>query len=177
MERGRRLFRARQRSRFQTAAMEMELFARLSDGQRVRANEHEGLGLAIRADTSELRVGEPLRLRLLYENLSAREAISATTCQGFSLVAEDESTAAATSAELRFGCPAVDVFRDSNVPLPHGQLRAVELNTADTKLTFGHPGRYLVVAVWQTFRPAEGMFPNGSEYAAVRSNEVLVTVR
>ena len=177
MERGARLFRARQKSRFTTAAMEMKLFSGLGDARMVLANRHEGLGLAIRADKTTLGVGEPLRLHLVYKNFGARGEISATTCQGFTLAAEEELTGVATAVDLRFACPAEDPLRDNATVLRRGEMRAVDLSTADTKLGFHHPGRYLVVAGWQSFRPTEGGFGQGSEYAAIASNQILVEVR
>ena len=177
IERGTRLFRARQKSRFAAAAMQMKLFSGLSDGRMVRANPHDGLGLAIRVDKTEMRVGEPLRLHLVYENLSARGEISATTCQGFSLAAEEEATGVVAAVDLRFACPLDDPLRDNPAVLRRGNPRAVDVSTADTRLRFDRPGRYLILAGWQSFRPTEGMFGSRSEYAAVASNQVLIEVR
>lgn len=162
---------------FAAAGAQTVLFSLMDDTYRVRANQHDGLGLAIHASSTNLRLGEPLIVHLAYENLAARGQISATTCQGFSLSDEDEITGVSTAVSIRFACPDDDFLRNNGKPLRGGELHTADVSTGNTKLTFDHPGRYIVMAGWQTFRPTDGMFLRGSEYSSMGSNQVLITVR
>ena len=176
IERGARQYRERQESRIALAQMETTRFGAMSDLQMVRAKTTDGLGLAIRAQKTQLHPGEPLRLHLVYENVSARAPISATTCQGFLLAVEDEVKAESASMDLTFSCSKADPARDSGTELRRGELRSVDLSTAGTPLQFNHPGRYLVRVEWRSFQPRAGTLVLGVEYATVTSNPVLITV-
>lgn len=177
VERAARQYRESQESRIGMVRLEAARFAGMTDLQMVRANQTDGLGLAIRPQKTELHVGESLKLHLVYANLAAPVAVSATTCQGFSLSAEDEVAVESTSMDLTFSCSPQDPLRDNGVALTPGELRSVDVSTADTKLSFDHPGQYIVMVGWRSFRTTTGMFLSGSEYSLLGSNRILITVR
>jgi hypothetical protein len=177
IERSAREYRLRHASRLATAKAETARTQALSDDQLVRLNPRNGLSLGLRLEKTEVRAGEPLKVRLVYENFVSDGPISATTCQGFSLGSEDEETLISTSVAVNFSCPEDVPNRDNNIALPAGALRTVNISTAGTKLVFDHPGQYIVVAGWQAFRPRDGMFLRTDEVAVVASNQVLVVVR
>jgi hypothetical protein len=177
IERAARQYREKQESRIALAQLETARFETMTDAQMVAANTMAGLAVALRAQKTALHVGEPLRLHLVYEDFGAAAPVSATTCQGFSLSVEDEMMADAASAALTFSCLAADPSRDNGTELRRGELRHVDLSTADTAIHFDHPGRYIVTSEWRTFEPSAGTLVLGLEYATVTSNPVLVTVR
>jgi hypothetical protein len=151
IERGEREYREEQRGRMASASLETMRFQARTDAQMVRANHRNGLGLGIRPEKTELRVGEPFKLHLAYENLAARTPISATTCEGFSLAQEDEATDRSTTVAVPFACLQEDMSRNNNAELQPGELKTAELTIAGTLLSFNHPGRYRITLVWQSF--------------------------
>ncbi len=177
LERAARQYREKQASRIATARLDTARFAAMTDVQMVRSNQTDGLGLALRPQKTELHVGEPLKLHLAYVNAAAKVSVSATTCQGFSLMVQDQVAGDSTTADITFSCSKSDPLSDNNVALPRGQLRAVDLTTADTNLNFPHPGQYIVTAGWLSFRLSDGTFLKGSEYSMMESNPLLITVR
>ncbi len=174
--RGAREYRARHQSLMEQARNATERSQLLPDDQLVRLNVRDGMGIGMRLDKTDLHVGEPLRIHLVYENFGTETPISATTCQGFSLGSEDEDTLVATSVAVRLSCPDEDINRDNDVPLPQSQLQRATVTTEGTRLTFDHPGLYILVAGWQAFRPREGIFLRPDSYSVVASNKVLITV-
>jgi hypothetical protein len=177
IERFGREFRERQQSRFALAQLETLRIRGLSDNNLVRMHQKDGLGLAIRPEKTELRVGEPLKLHVAYENLSAKGPIAATTCQGFEMSDTDEATGAVTIEGMNFDCSLKDVEHDNQMELPQGVLKTGEVTTADMRLRFDHPGRHIVMASWQSFRPQDEVILRGEGYSLVGSNQLLIIVK
>lgn|GEM_PF-3969291 len=175
-ERFAREFRESQVSRVAAAKLQTALYQHLSNTQMIALNTKDGLGLAIRPDKLDLHVGEPLKLHLAYENISARGSISATTCQGWSISDEDVLTGLATAGAMRFSCSNDDLLRDDPRLLNRGDLKTAEVSTTDARITFDHPGKYIIMASWQSFRPRDGLFQIGDDYSLLGSNPVLITV-
>ncbi len=171
-----REFRKAQKDRMSVAKLNTGLYRMLTEQQIVRANDRDGLALALQPLDVEVRVGQSVRVRLLYANLSAFEPVSATSCQGFSLVAEDAATGAAQTAPLAFDCSKEGALLNNKTELQRGQVRASAISTAGTPLRFDHPGSYLVMATWQSYRPAEDAVLLPTHYHAIESNSLLVTV-
>lgn len=176
IERGVRQYRERQQGRMAMAALETMRVGAMTDAELVRAYARRGLGLGIRPEKTEVRVGDSLTLHLVYENLAARVPISATTCQGFSLTSEDESGQSIT-ANLSFACSPQDMLHGNNLELPKGQPRTTEIATGSTSLRFNHPGRYFLIASWQSFLRGDGIYLAETGYPPLESNALLITVR
>lgn len=176
IERGAREFRAKQKSRMEQAQLQTTLFATLTDRGMVFADRKHGRSLAIRPEKTELHAGEPLKIHLVFGNVDVRNPVS-VGCTGFSLTEEDEKTGLSTSADLNVLCSSDDLLHNNNTLLKRGEMRTADISTGGTKLSFDHPGRYIVQAAWQTSSPAEGMLVRGNPYPAIASNEVLITVR
>jgi hypothetical protein len=177
IERGAREYREEQHGRMASAALETMRIRAMTDAQILHAYRHDGLSLGARPEKTQLHIGEPLKLHLAYENIAAGTPISATTCQGFLLTQEDETTGQSTTTPLTFTCPQNDPLRDNNLELRQGELKTAEITTAGTSLHFDHPGRYRIVAEWQSFRPSNDLFLSQSGYPRLESNPLLITVR
>ncbi|WP_263382417.1 hypothetical protein [Granulicella arctica] len=177
VERAARKYREKRKGELALAQLETVRFAGMTDPLMVRARMVNGLGLAVRPQKTELHAGEPLKVHLVYENFYATAPISAMTCQGFSIAVEDEASGDTASADVIFSCSKDDPLRDNALELPRGQLRSVDLSTADTDLKFDHPGQYIVTAAWRSFEPSAEQALQGKEYAVVQSNPVLITVQ
>lgn len=176
LERAARIYRKKQEDRLGIIRLEAMRFARMPDVRMIFANQRDGLGLAIRAEKTELRVGEPLHLHIVYANISAHDPISAAPCQGFTLSYEDETLDKTGFVDIALNCPANDLLYNSGTELPHGQLRTADISTANTPLVF-HPGVYIVSVGWQSFRLPSGGAPPSSLYSSLSSNPILITVR
>jgi hypothetical protein len=176
IERGVRQYREKQQGRMAMAALETMQVRTMTDEQLIQAYSRSGLGLGIRSEKTELRVGDSLTLYQVYENLAARVPISATTCQGFSLTSEDEAGQSVT-ANLSFACSPQDMLHDNNLELPKGQRKTAEINTGGTNLRFPHPGRYRLTAAWQSFRQGDKIYLAETGYPPLESNALLITVR
>jgi hypothetical protein len=176
VERFQREFRERQQDEFVIAKLETLRIRGVSDAVLVRMHQKDGLGLAIRPEKTELRVGEPLKLRVAYENLSAKGPIAATTCQGFNMSDTDEA-GSVTLEGMNFGCSLKDVEHDNQLELAQGVLKTGEVSTAEMRMRFDHPGRYVVTASWQSFRPQDEVILRGEGYSVVASNALLITVK
>jgi len=176
-ERFTREFREKQTSRVATAKLQTALYRHLSDSQMMAVNTKDGLGLGIRPDKLDLRVGEPLKLHLAYEDIAARGPISATTCQGWSISDEDVLTGLTVAGAVRFSCSNDDLLRDDPRLLNRGELKTAEVSTADAGIAFHHPGTYILMASWQSYHPRDGLLQIGDDYSLLGSNPVLITVR
>ena len=177
IERGVREYRRRHEDHLAQAAVATARTQALADDQLVRLSPQDGLALGLRVENTVLHLGETLRAHLVYENLGADGPISSTTCQGFSLGSEDQDSLVSTSAPVKFSCDEDDPTVDNNVALEPGQLRRADVSIEGTQLSFTHPGRYILVAGWQAFRPREGVMLRPDQYAVVASNQVLITVK
>jgi hypothetical protein len=177
IERAAREYRENQRGQIALATLDTLRLGTMSDSQIVRAYTHDGLGLGVRPEKTELHVGEPLKIRLLFGNIAARIPISATTCQGFLLIQEEIATGRSATVPLSFGCSKTDPLLNNNVELKQKELRTAEISTADTNLRFDHPGSYRLFAQWQSLKPANDILLPPSGYPPLDSNAVLITVR
>jgi hypothetical protein len=170
-------YREKVQSRIAMAQLEMLRFHDMTDAQMVSGHQKDGLGFGIRLEKTELHVGEPLKVHLALENVAAHGPISATTCEGFSLAEEDSTTGVTTAVSITFACNHEDPLRDNNLALRQGELKTADIVVDKTRLSFDHPGRYLLNAGWQTFHPRDGLFQRGDEYSSMPSNLMLITVR
>ena len=175
IERGAREFRARQKSRIEQAQLQTKLFAMLPDRDMVLPYRRDGLGLGIRPAKTELRMGEPLRLHLVFEDFDGRNPVP--VCTGFSLTGEEVQTGLSTTVDVPVGCSMEESVRESTAHLKRGELRSAEVSTDGTKLRFDQPGRYIVQAAWQPSRSADALLAQGEPYRAVASNLVMITVQ
>ena len=144
----------------------------LSPSALAALHQDKGVGLGLQINGRRFRVGQDIPLVLSYENISAKEQVSSTNCSGFAIALEDTDQGKddlATINPCRTG-------GENNAALASGNLRFLHTSLLAVRLELTHPGRYLINAGWQSFRPRSGPFRNGDNYAVVRSNIIPIVV-
>jgi hypothetical protein len=138
-------------------------------------HQKSGVGLALQVTGRQIRAGENMPLLLIYDDIAASGPISSTDCSGFSIVIDNVHTGTEQTAKVT-PCEPDAESANNNVPLVIGNRRFLHTSLFGVRQELTQPGRYLIQANWQSYRPRAGGFQQKDAYAAVQSNAVPLVV-
>jgi hypothetical protein len=138
-------------------------------------HQQKGVGLGLQVAGRHFRVGQNIPLLLIYQDIAASGPVSSTDCSGFSIVIVDVDGGSEVPAPVR-PCEAASELSNSNVPLVIGNRRFLHTSLFAVRQELTQPGRYLIRAQWQSYRPRAGGFYKEDLYATVQSNTIPIVV-
>ena len=138
-------------------------------------HQQKGVGLGLQVTGRQFRVGQNIPLLLIYQDIAASGPVSSTDCSGFSILIVDVDSGTEVPAPVG-SCEADSELSDSNVPLVIGNRRFLHTSLFGARQELTQPGRYLIRAQWQSYRPRTGGFRKEDVYATVQSNTVPIVV-
>lgn len=146
----------------------------MSDQQLVESNHSHGLGLGLRMPVTTIKVGEPVPLRILVENLKATEPIGSRLCTG--LFFSYQNVANSDTGGIDIADPGCKDVHLVDPPLPKGKLITVERTGAGAPHIGLLPGIYTVSLRWVPTAISNGAVLQQATYAELASNEFTLTV-
>jgi hypothetical protein len=138
-------------------------------------HQQKGVGLGLQVTGRQFRVGQNIPLLLIYQDIAASGPVSSTDCSGFSIVIVDVDAGTEVPAPVR-PCEDASELSNSNVPLVIGNRRFLHTSLFGVRQELTQPGRYLIRAQWQSYRPRAGGFYKEDAYATVQSNVIPIVV-
>jgi hypothetical protein len=138
-------------------------------------HQQKGVGLGLQVTGRQFRVGQNIPLLLIYQDIDASGPVSSTDCSGFSIVIADVDGGTEVPAPVR-PCEPASELSNSNVPLVIGNRRFLHTSLFGVRQELTQPGRYLIRAQWQSYRPRAGGFSKEDVYATVPSNTIPIVV-
>ena len=147
----------------------------LDPSDLVALHQEKGVGVGLQITGRHFRAGENIPLLLIYEDIAAPGPISSTDCEGFSIVIDDVDNGNELPGKVD-PCEPASEQANNNVPLVIGNRRFLHTSLFGARQELTQPGRYLIQATWQSYRPhAAGLQPKDA-YATVHSNVIPIVV-
>lgn len=147
----------------------------LDPSELAALHQDKGVGLGLQITGRQFRAGQNIPLRLVYEDIAAPGPISSTDCDGFSIVIDNVDDGTELPGKVNPCASASELAQDS-VPLVIGNRRFLHTSIFGVRQELTRPGRYLIRANWQSYRPRAGGFQKQDAYAAVQSNVIPIVV-
>jgi hypothetical protein len=141
----------------------------------VALHQAKGVGVGLQIEGRQFRAGQNIPLLLIYEDIAVPGPISSTDCEGFSIVIDDVDNGNELPGKVD-PCEPASEQANNNVPLVIGNRRFLHTSLFGARQELTQPGRYLIQATWQSYRPhAAGLQPKDA-YATVHSNVIPIVV-
>jgi hypothetical protein len=148
----------------------------LDPSDLVALHPEKGVGVGLQITGRQFHAGQNIPLLLIYEeDIAAPGPISSTHCQGFSIVIDAVDSGKELPGKVDPCEPASDLAND-NVPLVIGNRRFLHTSLFGVRQELTQPGRYLIQATWQSYRPHAGGLRPKDAYAAVHTNIIPIVV-
>jgi hypothetical protein len=147
----------------------------LDPSDLVALHQQKGVGLGLQITERRFHVGQNIPLLLIYEDIAAPGPVSSTDCGGFSILIDDVDDGTELPGEVSPCEPASELAKN-NVPLVIGNRRFLHTSLFGIRQELTQPGRYLIRANWQSYRPRTGGFQQVDGYATVHSNVIPIVV-
>lgn len=147
----------------------------LDPSELAALHQEKGVGLGLQITGRQFRAGENMPLILIYDDIAASGPISSTDCSGFSIVIDSVDDGTEQTARVT-PCEANAEQAKNNVPLVIGNRRFLHTSLFGVRQELTQPGRYLIQANWQSYRPRASGFQKQDAYAAVESNVIPIVV-
>jgi hypothetical protein len=148
----------------------------MTDDQLLRNNESAGLGIGLRAPETTVKAGEPIPLRILFEDFAATTPVGAGLCSGLFFSYQNTQNADAGVIDIsNTSCQIGHPYPDS-IALEKGKEKVLDF-TGPQALHIGLlPGTYLVAVRWEAAPVNNGGLMDSTRYATLRSNEIKLTL-
>jgi hypothetical protein len=147
----------------------------LDPSDLVARHQEKGVGLGLQVTGRQFRAGQNIPLLVIYEDIAALGPVSSTNCSGFSIVIDDIEDGTELPGKVA-ACEPASELADNNVPLVTGNRRYLHTSLFGVRQELTHPGRYLIQANWQSYRPHAGGFQERDAFATVHSNVIPIVV-
>ena len=147
----------------------------LDPSDLVALHPEKGVGVGLQITGRQFRAGHNIPLLLIYEDIAAPGPISSTDCEGFSIVIDAVDSGKELPGKVD-PCEPVSDLADDNVPLVIGNRRFLHTSLFGVRQELTQPGRYLIQATWQSYRPHAGGLQPKDAYATVHSNIIPIVV-
>jgi hypothetical protein len=147
----------------------------LDPSDLVALHQEKGVGLGLQITERQFRAGQNIPLLLIYEDVAASGPVSSTGCSGFSILIENVDDGTELPGKVN-PCEPASELAQNNVPLVIGNRRFLHTSLFGVRQELTQPGRYLIRANWQSYRPRAGAFQQQDGYVTVQSNSIPIVV-
>jgi hypothetical protein len=147
----------------------------LDPSELVKLHQEKGVGLGLQITGRQFRAGQNIPLLLIYEDIAAPGLVSSTDCGGFSIMIDAVDDGMELLGKVGPCEPASELAKN-NLPLVIGNRRFLHTSLFGVRQELTQPGRYLIRANWQSYRPRAGGFQQRDAYVTVHSNIIPIVV-
>lgn len=144
----------------------------IPDDRLVKFNAQGGVGIGLKIKDRTVRVGQPIRIHVAYQNIGATDPLSTDLCPGLGVAYVNLDT-----GQFGFGQDYIgmDCDKDSgNAPtMVPGKVYIVDFPMIHIPKD---PGRYAISVSWQPLKARHNPLNKGSMSSALSSNMVEVDI-